>query len=381
MRPLVSLALLLSATTLVCANDSPRLVARSATGQIHTLGPSSELGRARKRPVENLVVFTDRASGEMRVLAESGIWSIPTVRISFHVVRLLGVQLAGDQVFVALWRSERVYDRAPQNMDPATGTFTVMAFGVSDGKKRGLTLSKGSEHFRRPAQMPVETRAAGVLRLAPGGVELFGVRVQTKKGNLMATKAATWVSLKAIGFHHHPGGLADDLDPAGLEAAFTPDGSPKPELLATLPPARSPREIADLKASGRLVEPRDGKIRAEVSRFNATHAVIRVLEPLGGHRWHHYFGVRATYVCARSKALDARFALAALDARFNLRVKGIGHGSSAAAMTKALGEPDRRRASQSPSLSWVYYAGEDVVITLHGREVYELKRGAPDWPK
>ena len=382
MRQALPLALVL---TLSCAapaapDEGPRLVARSEAGQIHAWSSARAIGVSRKLRGGSLVLFTERSSGAMRILAESGTWAIPTARLSFSMVRIVGVLAAGDLVYVASWQSGRIFDEAPREPDPASGSYTLLAFRVSDGgRAAGLTLSGLVKGFARPSLLPPESSGPGVLRLAPGGVELFGLRLVSKSGALEASPAATWIELEQIGFHNTQGGPTRELSAAEVSGTFDAKGALAPALLAKLPPAAIPPLVARFRREDQLQAPKDATPRVEVARFCATHALLEVREPLGSNRWHHYFAIRATYLVPRSQALDARFGLAALDARFTLRVEGIGHGSSAAALTKALGEPSAAKTSQSPSLRWAYYADRDLAVTIHNERVYELTRGKPAW--
>jgi len=380
MRSILSLTLCVSFAASASAGEEPRLVARSASGQIHALKSAEATGGSRKLRGGSLVLFTKRDTGAMQVLAESGTWSIPTVRISFSVVRILGVQAAGDLVYVARWQSGRIYDRAPSEPDPASGSYSVTAFRVSDGGRvASLALDARVKGFRRPSRLPQDSSGPGLLRLAPGGVELLGLRLQARAGTLQSSPAASWIELEQIGFHRSAGGPAHELSAAQVDQIFNDKGALAPEILAKLPPAAVPALVRQFRAKDQLRAPKDATPRVEVARFCASHAVLEVREPLGSNRWHHYFAIRATYLVPRGESVDARFGLAALEARFTLRVAGIGHGSSAQALTKAFGKASVIKTSQSPALRWAYYADRDLAVTIHNERVYELTRGKPAW--
>ena len=116
------------------------------------------------------VMPTDRRSGAMKCLLESGTFEVPTRRISYVQVRLLGVVADEHRLYVASWNSGRIFDRAPGPWDKLeSGFYRLQVFRLADGASLGTkAVTEGV-----PEIAPLEQSGAGPLELVEGGVKLY----------------------------------------------------------------------------------------------------------------------------------------------------------------------------------------------------------------
>ena len=197
----------------------------------------------------------------------------------------------------------------------------------------------------------------------------------------------SWFRLNKVGFHHHGEGAVKALSESEAINTFT---NQHPRLSKTFVDTKLPR----LKKAATLyqvdpernIPPRDPRCFAEVSQFNDRHVHVKILQPLGGWRWHHHFQILAHYSLSRSPAVDALFGLDALHQKMGFTYKGIAHGmpspgygGASNIVHKTLGPPDYTFLSQSPLLGRYYYEKHDLHITTHHYRIYTLERGKPQW--
>ena len=165
---------------------APRLITSTPECFVHALhAPLDAAGdRFLRRPSSTsvAVLWTARASGEMKPLLGTGTFAIPTRRRSFTQSRLLGAVADGERLYLALWRSGRTFDEPPPSAaepmdwtppestsrrDGAIG-FALVVFWLADGNPAL------DEPLPPQPQLPQETTADGLLKLIDGGVEFAG---------------------------------------------------------------------------------------------------------------------------------------------------------------------------------------------------------------
>lgn len=133
-------------------------------------GQSVDLMR-RVYPGGSVVLHTDRSTGELTRLLESGTFEIPTRRISYSQTRLLGALADGERLYLAVWHSGRIWDQPPGPWDALKGGgYTLRTYRLSDGKYlKSTNITEGV-----PELAPAEKADAGPLERIDGGVKCFG---------------------------------------------------------------------------------------------------------------------------------------------------------------------------------------------------------------
>lgn len=165
---------------------APRLIASTPECMVHALhAPLDPAGdRFLRRPSSTsvAVLWTARASGEMKPLLATGTFAIPTRRRSFTQTRLLGAVADQERLYLAVWRSGRTFDEPPPAADepfdwtPPESTsrrdgaigFALIVFWLADGSQLI------DEPLPPRPRVPRETTAAGLLKLTDGRVEFAG---------------------------------------------------------------------------------------------------------------------------------------------------------------------------------------------------------------
>lgn len=168
---------------------APRLVVTTPECFAHAMhAPADPAGdRFLRRPASSSaeVLWTNRATGEMKPLLSTGTFAIPTRRRSFTQTRLLGVTADDERLYLAVWRSGRTFDEPPPSADEpfdwtprepggregAVG-FALVVFWLADGSQLV------DEPLPPLAQVPRETTAVGILKPITRGVEVAGQVLQ-----------------------------------------------------------------------------------------------------------------------------------------------------------------------------------------------------------
>lgn len=181
-RHAVCLVALLAA--LVLAKDEepapppPVLVAKSDEAFVHALRHSRNpqgwgLGGVQSEGYD--LLHTSRKTGEMkRLIRPTGTFSVPTRRLSYVVVRIVGVAADAERLYVALWHSGRIFDRPPAADAPVEGgRYELQVFWLADGSRlRAPSLDPG----KWPKTAPPEVTDAGPLKVGGSAVECYGVK-------------------------------------------------------------------------------------------------------------------------------------------------------------------------------------------------------------
>lgn len=165
---------------------APRLITSTPECFVHALhAPLDAAGdRFLRRPSSTsvAVLWTARASGEMKPLLGTGTFAIPTRRRSFTQTRLLGAVADEERLYLAVWRSGRTFDEPPpaadEPMDWTPPESTSRRDGAIGFALVVCWLADSSPLLDEPLppqpQVSRETTADGLLRLIDGGVEFAG---------------------------------------------------------------------------------------------------------------------------------------------------------------------------------------------------------------
>jgi hypothetical protein len=114
-----------------------RLLVKGDGFAVHALAGAFTNNAFLQRPIHGgiTLMHTDLESGRMTYLIGSGVWEVPTRRISYSRTNLLGIAADDERLYVASWSSGRVFDEAPSPWSPLEGgQFTLTVFRLADGK-------------------------------------------------------------------------------------------------------------------------------------------------------------------------------------------------------------------------------------------------------
>lgn len=123
-----------------------------------------------------VVLHTDLDSGEMRWLLRTGTFALPTCRISYHTIRILGIHQTDEFLVVLLYRSSRYFttdDRSLREPPEGMGNYYLEVFRKSDGEcVQSIEIPDG-DHL--PLHVPRETAEIGLIELKNDGCIVFGL--------------------------------------------------------------------------------------------------------------------------------------------------------------------------------------------------------------
>jgi hypothetical protein len=128
-----------------------------------------------------IIVHTSLETGEMKVLARTGTWALPTRKISYGHDRILGISADEERLYVVRWNAEPRMFQPPSSSDPIKGgAYRLDVYWLVDGSliDNRLLTGKGL-----PEAAPKETVQRGPLNLAANEVACYGttLRFQGKK--------------------------------------------------------------------------------------------------------------------------------------------------------------------------------------------------------
>ncbi len=168
---------------------------------IHALAGAITTDAFLHRPIGGGIslIHTDLESGRMSILFSSGVWEVPTRRISYSRTSLLGAAVDDERLYVAAWQSGRVFDEPPSPWaQPKGGQYVLSVHRLTDGKAiYHDAIDNSDEGPRRPRGDALEEAArqlsagdlsalwtvgengmkpteAGNVKLIKGGVSVFG---------------------------------------------------------------------------------------------------------------------------------------------------------------------------------------------------------------
>lgn len=144
------------------------LIARGEGSLIHALAHPRE----RFTPSVGIrLLHTNLDDGAMQVLTTSGSTAIPTRRISYSNVRIMGVAFDEKRLYVALWTASSM-DRPLAASQPARhAQWTLEVYDRKSGRR--LDTAGLKDEVNEPAP-DAETLEKGPISLVRGGVEVFG---------------------------------------------------------------------------------------------------------------------------------------------------------------------------------------------------------------
>ena len=209
-------------------SSEARLLVKSDTYAVHALAGTFTTDAFLRRPVHGgiTLMHTDLKSGRMTSLFSSGVWEVPTRRISYNRVNLLGVAADDERLYVASWNSGRVFDDAPYPSSPLEGgQLSLTVIRLADGKTiyqdsikpspdQIAAIDEDAQPFVR-GDMSVlwehgsgdmKPRQVGAIELVEGGATAFG-NVYTFDGDELKEKSAA---------------PQDDTKPSGGESEKAP---------------------------------------------------------------------------------------------------------------------------------------------------------------
>lgn len=202
MRLIPALALFLAALSTMMTTESPLA---SAQPQLLTPSPNGPTVLCRG---EDYAIFAFRGTVEIpgvmyseepglvflhanlktgmpKWLLQAGTFARPTRRISFRVIRIVGVFQTETELAVAYFDSRLIYDAPRIDPVPPGASYSVLIFRKKDGVSREVKLDfpKGL-----PAPVPEETIESGVFMKDENGFSVFGRKFAVQPGGFIEPK-------------------------------------------------------------------------------------------------------------------------------------------------------------------------------------------------
>jgi hypothetical protein len=210
-RQAVVALLLVAVVSLPSAARTPRpqpasqpaavLVFKGEGYLVHSLPVGPLMQQRFERYIESGVTLTHTAlpSGQMKVLASTGLVAINTERISYDQTRVAGLA-RDDRYLYMLVAGRRSWDQPPDSPRAAGRAWRILVtvHNLTDGKEvgrvSGSSTKPGGEMTVRidgvdqtlslPEDFPEETTGSGQFQSSASGVSLWGMSIQVKDGQL-----------------------------------------------------------------------------------------------------------------------------------------------------------------------------------------------------
>jgi len=172
------LALIATVTLLAAAEEvaNPVLkpLAKGADHLVHAVAyPSSSEGYSGlggRSVGGRMILHTVPSTGIMTPLVTSGTWAVPTRRLSYSQLRIVGVSADAQRLYVATWESGRMWDRPASKPEANSGTYRLSVFWLADGSK----IQEFALTVKRPDAVPAETTENGVIEPGDSGLTVLG---------------------------------------------------------------------------------------------------------------------------------------------------------------------------------------------------------------
>lgn len=156
--------------------QGPNVVARGEGFVIHAFHASMDQGNLRRAISPGIVLaHTSLLTGELKWMLRTGIYSLPTRRVSYSVERLLGLVEDKDRLIAFVYSQNRFWtpdDKPPLQPDPEYGKYRLMVFS----KSLGTVLSSCDMDLGglRPHVVPSESESSSVFEAAGMGYRVLG---------------------------------------------------------------------------------------------------------------------------------------------------------------------------------------------------------------
>lgn len=126
-------------------------------------------------------------TGMPKWIFRSGTFARPTRRISFRVIRVVGVIQTETEVAVAYFDSRFVFDSPRIEPMPPGASYSVLVFRKTDGVSREIKLEFPEG---LPSPVPEETIEGGVFKKGENGFSVFGREFAIRPGGSIEEKTA-----------------------------------------------------------------------------------------------------------------------------------------------------------------------------------------------
>ncbi len=178
----------------------PKLIARSEKVFVHGIPGGSNGGFYESVMRSGVsVTVTHREDGRMETILSTGVFSIPTRRISYSASRLLGTATTEDHVYCLLYGAGRLLDRPPYTLPSAeansSANYYLYAIDLRTGQREVAHFHFKGEETRQPnsvelphagslpAEFPEDKFDDGLLSFdEEGRLLVFGCRLTLENG-------------------------------------------------------------------------------------------------------------------------------------------------------------------------------------------------------
>ena len=154
--------------------DGPNLLAAGQGYNIHIFNGAvqGKLWHSRVVQPGTVILHTDTKTGQATWIIRTGVYEIPTRRISYSVTRLLGLLQTDTHIVTVSYYAGKIWDRPPRTTPPDKGGYRLSVFVKESGMKKFDVELKASS--ARPKQVPEETTELGVIQKTDGGFSVLG---------------------------------------------------------------------------------------------------------------------------------------------------------------------------------------------------------------
>ena len=202
---------------------------------------------------------------------------------------------------------------------------------------------------------------------------------------------ASWIDTTTIGDEILHNKIEQEIEPAAALKLLAEHPQLVDDWQSHLPSPPEPhpqaRTLPDDPKFQKLYSPTDRPPATRVTGYSDATVIVKVLRPMGGYLWHHYFDCLATLRIPRTPKVDRALNLAALESTFGREVDGIRQGTPPKTVRDVLGEPAAQRTTQAVGFYFWYYPERNLTVVFQGSRVKELRVGTEgipepsEWPK
>lgn len=170
--------------------DGPVLLAQGRDYTIHVFDGAvlGQILHSRIVRAGKVIFHTDTDTGKGTWMIQTGLFEIPTVRVSYSVSRLIGLLQTDTQIATVTYYAGRIYDRPPNVPPPDKGGYRVSVFEKNSGKKL-FDVELGFPNGR-PDQVPDETTELGVIQKNEDGFGVLGTSFAVLKEGTIKQKSS-----------------------------------------------------------------------------------------------------------------------------------------------------------------------------------------------
>jgi hypothetical protein len=111
---------------------------------------------------------------------------------------------------------------------------------------------------------------------------------------------------------------------------------------------------------------------AQVLGYSSHEILVKLLQPVGSYRWHHYYKCLASFSIPRNPEMETIFKIADLENTYGREYQGIRQGSRPEEVLKTLGEPTETHLTQAVGFYFWDYEPLNIRIVFQNDSVSSI---------